>query len=157
MFGAIRAGTISYRLKTKPARMAVGEQWILEGDGRVIIYRIESNNSDGKLRIASADAAGESIEAFATGDGLRITRIGHLADGRPQGGLDLAFSEAGHFSFAMEGETIVSGSAETKREAGTAVITLSPTQPDWAAVRQVRVTCSRDGDLLTAVTTIGRS
>ena len=56
--------------------MAVGEQWTLEGDGRVIIYRIESNNSDGKLRIASADAAGESIEAFATGDGLRITRIG---------------------------------------------------------------------------------
>ena len=157
MFGAIRAGTISYRLKTKPARMAVGEQWILEGDGRVIIYRIESNNSDGKLRIASADAAGESIEAFATGDGLRITRIGHLADGRPQGGLDLAFDEAGHFSFAMEGETIVSGSAETKREAGTAVITLSPTQPDWAVARQVRVTCSRDGDLLTAVTTIGRS
>ena len=147
IFGAIRAGTISYRLKTKPARMAVGEQWILEGDGRVIIYRIENNGPDGKLRIARTDAPGESIEAFATGDGLRITRIGHLADGRPQGGLDLAFDEAGHFSFAMEGETIVSGSAEAKREAGTAVITLSPTQPDWAAARQVRVTCSRDGDL----------
>jgi hypothetical protein len=57
----------------------------------------------------------------------------------------------------MEGETIVSGSAETKREAGAAVITLSPTQPDWAVARQVRVACSRDGDLLTAVTTIGRS
>ena len=75
-FGAIRAGTISYRLKTRPARMAVGEQWILEGDGRVIIYRIESSNPDGKLRIARKDASGESIEAFATGDGLRITRIG---------------------------------------------------------------------------------
>jgi hypothetical protein len=115
IFGAIRAGTISYRLKTKPARMAVGEQWTLEGDGRVIIYRIENS------------------------------------------GLDLAFDEAGHFSLAMEGETIVSGSAEAKRQAGTAVITLSPTQPDWAVARQVRVTCSRDGDLLTAVTTIGRS
>ena len=89
--------------------------------------------------------------------GLRITRIGYLADGRPQGGLDLAFDEAGHFSLAMEGETIVSGSAEAKRQAGTTVITLSPTQPDWAVARQVRVTCSRDGDLLTAVTTIGRS
>ena len=95
MFGAIRAGTISYRLKTRPARMAVGEQWILEGDGRVIIYRIESNDPDGKLRIARTDAPGKSIEAFATGDGLRITRIGSLADGRPQGGLDLAFDEAG--------------------------------------------------------------
>jgi hypothetical protein len=56
----------------------------------------------------------------------------------------------------MEGETIVSGSAEAKRQAGTAVITLSPTQPDWAVARQVRVTCSRDGDRLTAVTMIGR-
>jgi hypothetical protein len=87
---------------------------------------------------------------------LRITRISCLADGRPQGGLDLAFDEAGRFNLAMDGETIVSGSAESKQQAGTAVITLSPTQPDWAVARQVRVTCSRDGDLLTAVTTIGR-
>jgi hypothetical protein len=57
----------------------------------------------------------------------------------------------------MEGETIVLGSVEAKRQAGTAVISLSPTRPDWAAARQVHVTCSRDGDLLTAVTTIGRS
>jgi hypothetical protein len=156
-FGAIRAGTISYRLKTRPARMAVGEQWILEGDGRVIIYRIENSNLEGKLRIARKDGSGESIEAFATGDGLRIVRIGKLADVGRRGGLDLAFDEAGHFSLAMEGETIVSGSAEAKRQAGTTVITLSPTQPDWAAARQVHVTCSRDGDLLTAVTTIGRS
>ncbi|MGY2902092.1 hypothetical protein [Bradyrhizobium sp. URHC0002] len=157
LFGAIRAGTISYRLKTRPARMSVGEQWILEGDGRVIIYRIESNKPDGRLRIARMDTPAESIEAFAAGDGLRITRIGSLADGKPQGGLDLAFDEAGRFSLAMEGETIVSGSAATKREAGAAIITLSPTQPDWAVARQVRVACSRDGDLLTAVTTIGRS
>jgi hypothetical protein len=157
MFGAIRAGTISYRLKTRPARMAVGEQWILEGDGRVIIYRIENSGSDGKLRIARQDASGESIEGFATGDGLRITRIGSLTDGEPQGGLDLTFEEAGHFSLAMAGETIVSGSAAAKRQAGTAVITLSPMQPEWAAAREVCVTCSRDGDRVTAVTTIGRS
>jgi len=154
-FGAIRAGTISYRLKTRPARMAVGEEWIFEGDGRVMIYRIENSSSDGKLRIAGKNAPVESIEAFAVGEGLRITRISCLADGRPQGGLDLAFDEAGRFSLAMDGETIVSGSAEAKQQAG-AVITLSPTQPDWAVARQVRVTCSRDGDLLTAVTTIGR-
>ena len=71
--------------------------------------------------------------------------------------LDLAFDEAWHFSLTMEGETIVSGSAAAKRQAGTTVITLSPTQPEWAAAREVRVTCSRDGDLMTAVTTIGRS
>ena len=157
IFGAIRAGTISYRLKANPARMAAGEQWTLESDGRVIVYRIENRGPNGKLRIARTDAPGESIEAFATGDGLRVTRIGCPADRRPQGGLNLGFDEAGRFSLAMEGETIVSGSAETKREAGTAVITLSPTQPDWAVARQVRVTCSRDGDLVTAVTTIGRS
>ena len=156
-FGAIRAGTISYRLKTNPARMAAGEQWTMESDGRVIVYRIENGGPDGKLRIARTDAPGESIEAFATGDGLRVTRIGYLADGRPQGGLDLAFDEAWHFSLTMEGETIVSGSAAAKRQAGTTVITLSPTQPEWAAAREVRVTCSRDGDLMTAVTTIGRS
>jgi hypothetical protein len=156
IFGAIRAGTVSYRLKTEPARMAAGEQWILESNGRDIIYRIENSGPDGKLRIARTDTPGESIEVFATGDGLRVTRIGCLADGRLQGGLDLAFDEAGHFSLAMEGETIVSGSAAVKRQAGTAVITLSPTQPEWAAAREVRVTCSRNGDLVTAVTTIGR-
>jgi hypothetical protein len=156
IFGAIRAGTISYRLKTTPARMVAGAQWILEGDGRTIIYRIENISSDGKLRIARKDAPGESIEAFATGDGLRVTRIGCLADGSAQGGLELAFDEAGDFSLAMEGETIVSGSAAAKRQAATALITLSPTQPEWAAARQVRVTCSRDGDLVTAMTTIGR-
>jgi hypothetical protein len=137
--------------------MKVGEEWIFEGDDRVMIYRIENSSSDGRLRIARKDAPGESIEAFAAGDGLRIIRIGSLADGKPQGRLDLAFDEAGCISLAMEGETIVSGSAEVTRRAGTAVITLSPTQPDWAVARQVRVTCSRDGDLLAAVTTIGRS
>jgi hypothetical protein len=100
---------------------------------------------------------GESIEAFATGDGLRIMQIGSLPDGKPQGRLDLAFEEAGHFRLAMEGETIVSGSTEVTRQAETDVLTLSPTQPNWAVARQVRVTCSRDGDLVTAVTTIGRS
>jgi hypothetical protein len=87
---------------------------------------------------------------------LRVTRIGYLADGMPQGGLGLAFDEAGRFSLAMEGETIVSGLAATKQQAGATVIALSPTQPAWAAAREVRVTCSRDGDLVTAVTTIGR-
>jgi hypothetical protein len=87
---------------------------------------------------------------------LRVTWIGCLADGSAQGGLELAFDEAGDFSLAMEGETIVSGSAAAKRQAATALITLSPTQPEWAAARQVRVTCSRDGDLVTAMTTIGR-
>ena len=156
-FGAIRAGTISYRLKTRPARMAVGEQWIFERDGRVIVYRIENSGADAKLRIARMDAPGESIEAFATGEGLRITRIGSLPEGKPEGGLDLAFEEAAHFSLAMDGETIVSGSAEATREGETDVLTLSPTQPEWAVARQVRVTCSCDGDLVTAVTTIGRS
>ena len=149
LFGAIRAGTIGYRLKTRPARMAVGERWIFENDGRTIVYRIEHSDPDGRLRIAGEDAADETIEAFASGDGLRVIRIGH-------GGLDLAFEEPGRFSLAMDGETIVSGSAEMNRQDGANFITLSPSQPDWAVARQVRVTCSRDGDWLTATTTIGR-
>lgn len=150
LFGAIRAGTVSYRLKTSPAKMAVGEQWIFESDGRTTAYGIASSDADGRLRIAREDAPDETIEAFASGDGLRITRIGH-------GGLDLAFDDAARFSLAMDGEMIVSGSAEVGRRDSAAVITLSPTQPDWAVAREVRVTCSRDGDRLTATTTIGRS
>src|SRR3954469_9263986 len=75
IFGAVRAGTISCRLKTQPARMAVGEEWILDSDGRTIVYRIESRGQDGKLRIAREDAPHEFVEAFAAGEGLRITRI----------------------------------------------------------------------------------
>jgi len=150
LFGAIRAGTIGYRLRTSPARLAVGEQWIFERDGRTIAYRIESSGADGKLRITREDATSETIEAFASGDGLRVIRIG-------RDGLDLAFDEPARFSLAMDGETIVSGSVEVTPQNGSAVIILSPTQPDWAAARQVRLTCSRDGDRLTATTMIGRS
>jgi hypothetical protein len=150
LFAAIRAGTIGYRLKTSPASMTVGEQWMFESDGRTTSYRIESSGADGRLRIARKDAIGETVEAFASGGGLRVIRIGH-------GGLDLAFDEAARFRLAMDGETIVSGSAEMNRQDATAIITLSPTQPDWAVARQVRVTCSRDGDWLTATTAIGRS
>ena len=157
MFGAIRAGTISYRLKTRPARMAVGEQWILEGDGRVIIYRIENSNPDGKLRIARKDAPGESIEAFATGDGLRITRIGSLADGGLGAGSTSHSMKPGTSASRWKARRSYRDRQRRSEQAGTTVIILSPTQPDWAVARQVRVTCSRDGDLLTAVTTIGRS
>jgi hypothetical protein len=156
-FGAIRAGTVAYRLKTQPARMAVGEQWVFDSDGRTIVYRIEDHGPGGKLRIASEDSRSELIEAFAAGDGLRITRIGYLADRISREGLELVFDEAGCFSLAMDGETIVSGSAEIARDATTTMVSLSPAQPDWAVARLVRVACSRDGDLLTATTTIGRS
>ena len=157
-FGAIRAGTIAYRLKTQPARRTVGEQWIFESDGRTVVYRIENVASDGELRIARKDPHGELIEAFAADDGMRITRIGYLTRGKFQSGLNLAFERAGCFSLAMDGETIVSGSVRVERQVNTTtIITLSPTQPDWAVARQVCVTCSRHGDLLTATTTVGRS
>lgn len=157
LFGAIRAGTISCRVARRPVQMAVGEKWILEGDSRTMIYRIESRSIGGSLRIVSDDDSGEMIEAVANGDGLRVTRVEKLAGAEGQGGLELAFHEAGRFGLAMGGETIVSGSRETKRQGGSAVITLSPSQPDWAIQRQVSVACSRSGDLLTATTTIGWS
>src|SRR5207302_11057732 len=55
-FGAIRAGTISCRLTTRPNRRAVGEEWIRESDGHVIVYRIENSTPDGKVRSARKDA-----------------------------------------------------------------------------------------------------
>lgn len=148
-FGAIRAGTIEYRVKKSPARMTAGEQWILESDGRTIAYHIASVDAEGKLWITGGDPADETIEAFASGDGLSVIRIGH-------GGLALAFEETGCFTLAMDGERIVSGLMEMNRRNSASVITLSPAQPAWAVARQVHVTCSRDGDLLRAITTIGR-
>lgn len=156
VFGAIRAGTISHRLHAAPVRMAVGERWVVESDGRLMTYRIESRDPDGKLCITRDDAPSESIEACATGEGLRVTRIGKPAGAKLPGGLELVFDQPGYFRLAMEGETIVSGSVEVERRPGAAVVTLSPTQPDWAVTRPVCVTCSRDGDRWTAVTQIGR-
>jgi hypothetical protein len=155
-FGAVRAGTISYRVKARPARMAIGEQWVFESDGRTMIYRIEHSDPGGKLCIAREDT-GETIEAFATGEGLRAVRMVKRAEAGREDGLDLAFTAAERFELAMDAERIVSGSVEVKRQAGATVIVLSPTQPDWAIPRQVNVACLRDGDRLTAVTTIGRS
>jgi hypothetical protein len=152
-FGAIRAGTISYRVKARPARMVAGEQWVFDSDGRTAVYRIEHSDPHGKLRIEREDI-GETIEAFATADGLRAVRMVKRAEAGLEGGLDLAFV-SGRFDLAMEGERIVSGSVEITRQAAATVILLSPTQPDWAIPRLVNVVCSRDGDLLTAVTTIG--
>ena len=150
LFGAIRAGTMSYRLKASPVSMASGAKWDFENDDRTITYRIESSGIDGTLCIAKKNAPDETIQAFPSGDGLRIVRIG-------QGGLALSFDEPGRFSLAMDGETIVSGSVESRRQDATAIITMSPMRPDWAVARQVRLTCSRDGDRLTATTAIGGS
>src|SRR6478735_3899386 len=61
-FGAIRAGTISYRLKTRPELMATGEQWIFESDERRMVYRIASRDTDGRLSIASDDLPAETID-----------------------------------------------------------------------------------------------
>ena len=155
-FGAVRAGTISYRLQATPARMAVGERWILESDGRLMTYRIARAGPDGTLGIVRDDASSELVEAVAIGDELRVRRISKSAGAGLPGGLDLAFDGAGRFTLAMEAETIVSGSVEVERQGGTAVITLSPTQPGWAMARPIRVTCSRDGDRWTAATQIGR-
>jgi len=156
IFGAVRAGTIACRLLVIPARIAVGERWILDSDGRLITYRIESAGLDGKLFIVRDDASGESIEAFETGERLRIVRIKKRAETEAPDGLELAFDEPGCFRLAMDGETIVSGSVEIEQQAGIAIVILSPTQPEWATARPIRVTCTHNGDMWTAVTQIGR-
>jgi hypothetical protein len=154
-FGAIRAGTLRYRVKTRPAHAAVGEQWIFESDERRMVYRIASRDADGRLSIVSDDLPAETIDAVSTAGRLRLTRIQKLAVARSEGCLDLSFTAAGHFGLAMLDEAIVTGSADSGQQGTDTIVTLSPTEPAWAVPRKVRLNCSRSGDLVTVVTTIG--
>ena len=154
-FAAIRAGTMTCRLKARPRQIGVGAEWVFEGEGRDRVYRVVECAADGQLRIAGPDDSGEIITAAMAGAELSITRISRMAEQESLRGLDLTFDQAGRFGLSIDGEDIVTGSAEITGDGEAAVISLYPAQPDWAATRQVRVTCSRRGDLLTAVTTIG--
>jgi hypothetical protein len=153
-FAAIRAGTMTCRLKARPNRIGIGAEWVFEGEGRDLVYRVVECAADGQLLIAGPDDGGELITAAMVGEQLAITRVSRTEQDGPQGGFDLTF-DAGRFDLSIDGEAIVTGTAEMTGDAEAAVITLRPAQPDWAVTRQVRVVCSRNGDLVTAATTIG--
>jgi hypothetical protein len=151
-FGAIRAGTMVCRLKSRPNRAELGAEWKFECDGQKIIYRIVQRAADGELQITKLGESGEVIAAFMVGEQLLVTRISRPAGLELQSGLHLTFGEGGKFRLSMENEDVVTGRVEIN---DNTKIDLYPTLPRWASSRRVRVVCSRDGDLLTTVTRIG--
>jgi hypothetical protein len=153
LFAAIRAGTTTQRIKARPDQIVTGAEWIFEGDGGSAIYRVAECDADGQARIARRDDSGEIITADVAGDRLAVSRISRVTEAGSE--LDMIFEEEGRFRIMMDGQPIVMGAVETCEHAGTDIIRLCPVQPDWAAIRQVRVACTRDADLLTEVTMIG--
>jgi hypothetical protein len=156
MFGAIRAGTISYRLKTRPP------EWRSESNGfsrrwPVIIYRIENSGSDGRLRIARKmrrrinrsfrDRRGVADHPDRLSRGREASGRASTSHSRKQGALVSRWQVRRSYRDRQRRE----------RQAGTAVLTLFQRSRSGPSVREVCVTCSATGDRVTAVTTIGRS
>jgi hypothetical protein len=143
LMGAVRAGVVEQTLIAAPALAAAGADWIFERDGRRVVWRA-ADAGDGRLRI---DSDGESVIARPAGASLILERVRLGGDD----GLSLDFGDA-TFAFAMAGQNdLVTG----RLGASPGSISLEPTDPAWAVARAVHVTCRRDGNRLTATTTIG--
>jgi hypothetical protein len=67
----------------------------------------------------------------------------------------LSVDDARRFRLALDGEDIVAGAVESQGPTEARVVTLVPSSPDWALPRRINVHCTRNGDMLTARTTIG--
>jgi hypothetical protein len=153
--GVIRTGTVAARLLKKPDRLEVGAEWVLQHDEYETAYRVTALAADGTLRIARLDGS-EMITAHAIEDRLAVTRISLPAEAGRIDGLVLAFDRDAGFSLSIEGQQdIVFGRVHLAEGLDGSVISLRPLQPDWAVGRIVRVACSRDGDQIRFVTTIG--
>jgi hypothetical protein len=154
--GAIRAGTAVATLLKQPERIEVGAEWLFRSDAEETAYRVTALEADGALRIARLDGSGEVITAHAIDGRLIVTRINLPAGSAATDGLTLAFDRNANFSLSIAGEqNVVSGRMRVEQATDGLVINLSPLQPGWAADRMVRVACSRAGDQMRFVTTIG--
>jgi hypothetical protein len=154
IFGVVRAGVVKWRLRARPDRFAVGAEWVYEEECTVVSYRIQAREGDGRLSIVRGDGA-EVISASVADDGLHIHEIVKHADGSAGEGLRLSIDDARCFRLALDGEDIVAGAVESHGSAEARVVTLVPSSPDWAQPRRISVRCTREGDVLTARTTIG--
>ncbi|HEX2815831.1 MAG TPA: hypothetical protein VHN39_05535 [Phenylobacterium sp.] len=154
--GVVRAGEVRLRLLTSPDRPDVGARWTFEtGDGR-LDYVVTARAANGELRIEKDDGSGESLIAHAVGDQLDVTRIHVPSDPLGAGGVALSFGPAGRFSLSMDqAPDLVTGHTEATPSAEGVILNLRPAQPAWAAGRRVDVSCSRKGDKLSFITTIG--
>jgi hypothetical protein len=154
----IRAGTTSLRLRSRPVRLEAGAEWVFESDGLETAYRIAERGADGELHIVKLDNSGETVMATMIGEQLEITQIRCTAGEPLRDGFDLTFGANQGFRLSIDGaRDLVTGTVNVARDAGCCVISLVPVRPDWATARRVTVTCSRSGDQLTSVTTIGAS
>ena len=154
--GAVRAGTATATLLKQPDRLKVGAEWLLQSGEQETIYRLTALGSDGTLRIVRLDGASEIITARAIDDRLAVSRISLPAEAGQTDGLVLAFDQNAGFSLSVEAEqNAVSGRVHVEEGRDSQAICLAPLQPAWAVDRMVRVACSRAGDQLTFVTTIG--
>lgn len=152
----IRAGMTSLRLRSRPVRIEVGAEWIFEGDGHQVAYRITKRDVDGQLQIAKLDISGEIVTGAMVGERLEITEIRRTAGERLRDGLKLTFDAKQRFRLSIdEAPDLVTGYVNVVENADGCVISLIPVQPDWAAARRVTVTCSRSGNQLSSIATIG--
>jgi hypothetical protein len=152
--GAIRSGTVTAGIVQRPDRLDVGAEWVLRHDEYESVYRVTALGADGTLSIAKLDDTGETVTAHAIDNRLAVTRISLPAVAGPADGLVLSF-DRDVFSLSIEGQQdIVSGHVAVAETPGGLVISLRPSQPNWATVRIVRVVCLKDGDQMRFVTTI---
>lgn len=154
--GAIRAGTLTAKLVKQPERLEVGAEWILQHGTSDTTYRVTALGAEGALSIARLDGSGEIITARAVGDRLAVTQIALVPPAGSTDGLVLAFDRHGGFGLSIEGQQdVVSGRVEVVETPERSIIGLCPVQPGWAADRCVHVACSKEGDQMRFVTTIG--
>ena len=153
--GAIRAGAWSAKLLKRPDHLGVGAEWIFHDGGGETIYRATALGAAG-LTIVKCDGSGEIITAHPVGDRLAVQRIALPPETGAEGGLVLAFDGEGGFGLSIEGQQdVVSGRVRVVEEDERAIISLVPQAPLWAVHRAVHVVCSRTGDKVHVVTSIG--
>lgn len=152
--GVIRAGTIDMRLHSRPDRIRVGAGWVFESGPDKVIYRIVECDAAGHIRIVRSGDGAEVITALATAAGLQVSQILRTG-GETEGGFGLIFN-AGRFALSIDkAQALVTGRVELTSDADGSSISLIPEHPNWAATRTVNVACSKRGDDVRLVTTIG--
>lgn len=152
--GVIRAGTVAMRLLSRPDRICVGAEWVFESNSNKVVYRIAECCAAGNIRIERSGDGREVITALVVNAGLQVSQILRTEEGT-EGGFGLSF-DAGRFALSIDGaQALVTGRVEWINDADGSSIGLIPEHPSWSTARAVKVACSKSGDEVRLVTTIG--
>ncbi len=144
--GVIRAGEVRLRPLSAPDAPAPGAEWLFDGGGRTVAYRITGETPDGALTIDRVGGPSETLIARPLGERLELLEVAVPR----AGGLALRL-EDGRFEIAIGARPLVAGRAS----AGPGLIALDPETPAWAAARPVRVAIGKAEGATTFTTTIG--